>query len=184
MEIHLNGASFARVRRKQIMNPRASLLPAEGTVVQSRALAGMKRTPFTDNEQVSFAALWRILRRRQLSILLCTVLCTLLALAASLYMTTKYEAVATVEVNKENSDMLGLSPIDRVDGGGNADSLAEAVTLETEANALQSSSLAFEVVEQLGLEHRKEFSLQTGAFGDNGRINAELRMPLEQAPLR
>jgi capsular exopolysaccharide synthesis family protein len=97
-----------------------------------------------------------------------------------------------MEVNKENSDTLGLSSTDRIDGGATSDSLEEMVTLETEATALQSPSLAFQVVQQLDLEKRKEFALHTGGltgwftgwFDDNDRINAELKMPLEQAPLR
>jgi capsular exopolysaccharide synthesis family protein len=90
-----------------------------------------------------------------------------------------------MEVNKDNSDTLGLSPTDRIDGGENSDSAEETVTLATEAKALQSTSLAFEVVQQLGLENRKEFALQTGWFANNNdRINLELKMPLEQAPRR
>jgi capsular exopolysaccharide synthesis family protein len=102
-------------------------------------------------------------------------------------MTTKYEGVATIEVNKENSDMLGLSPTDRIDGGS-SDSLEETVTLETEANALQSASLAFSVVQQLGLEQRKEFASKPSWLPEwlesNDRVRAEQEMPLEQAPLR
>jgi capsular exopolysaccharide synthesis family protein len=102
-------------------------------------------------------------------------------------MTTKYESVSVIEVNKENSDMLGLDPADRVGAGGNFDSLDASVTLQTEASALQSDSLAFEVVQQLGLEKRKEFALDPGWLDnwlDSDRIKAELSLPLEQAPLR
>ena len=161
---------------------RAFLRPVEGALVSSRLVPGGRRPVRPEPEEISFAELWRIVRRRQWTILICTVLCTLLALAASLYMTTKYESVATIEVNKENSDVLGLSRTDKIDGG--ADGLEETVTLETEANALQSASLAFEVVEQLGLEKRKEFALAPGWLDDDSRINAERKLPLEQAPLR
>jgi len=169
-----------------MMKPRAVPLPVEGTVVSSRALVGVRRQSNTNLDEFSLAELLRILKRRQRSILECTLLCTLLALAVSLCMTTKYEGVAIMEVNKENSDTLGLSSLDRIDGGASSDSLEEMVTIETEANALQSPSLAFQVVQQLGLEKRKEFALQPGLFGggDDDQINAELKMPLEQAPLR
>ena len=169
------------------MKPRAFPLPVEGTVVSSRALVGVKRQSNTNLDEFSLSELLHILKRRQRSILVCTLVCTLLALAASLCMKTKYEGVAIMEVNKENSDTLGLSSVDRI-GEAGSDSLEEMVTLETEATALQSPSLAFQVVQQLGLEKRKEFALQTdwltGLFGDNDQINAELKMPLEQAPLR
>ncbi len=162
--------------------------PMEGTLLVSSRMAPRKRPqPNRDLEEFSFAELWRIVRRRQRTILTCTLVCTLLALAASLCMTTKYEGVATIEINKENSDMLGLSPTDRIDGG-TSDSLEETVTLETEANALQSASLAFSVVQQLGLEQRKEFISRPfwvpDWLEDNDRLKAEQKLPLEQAPLR
>jgi capsular exopolysaccharide synthesis family protein len=165
------------------MRPRALPPAAERTLVPSGGLAGLPRETNTNGEDFSVQELWRIIKRRQRTILLSALACTLLALAASLYMTTKYEAVATLEVNKENSDMLGLSPTDRIDGGA-SDSLSETITIETEAVALQSPSLAFQVVQQLGLEHRKEFALEPGLLGDNDRILAEQKLPLEQAPLR
>jgi len=167
-------------------------LPVEGAIVSSRALVGVRRQSNSDLDQFSLAELWHILKRRQRSILVCTLISTLLALVASLYMTTKYEGIAIMEVNKETSDTLGLSSLDRFGTGAAADSLEEMITLETEASALQSPSLAFQVVQQLGLEKRKEFALHagelpgwfTGWFGDDDRTNAELKMPLEQAPLR
>jgi polysaccharide biosynthesis transport protein len=167
-------------------------LPVEGAIVPSRPLVSVRRQTNADLDQFSLAELWHILKRRQRSILVSMFIFTLLALAASLYMTTKYEGVAIMEVNKATSDTLGLSSLDRFGSGAAADSLEQMVTLETEATALQSPSLALEVVQQLGLEKRKEFSLQpegaagwlTSWFGDKGEINAELKKPLEDAPLR
>ncbi len=136
------------------MTQRALPAPrAERALMPSRIPSSVAWPSTCAVEEVSVLDIWRIVRRRQATILVCTFVCTLLALAASLCMTTKYESVATVEVNKETSDMLGLSPVDKIDGSG-SDSLEQTVTLETEANALQNASLAFEVAEQLNLERR------------------------------
>jgi capsular exopolysaccharide synthesis family protein len=125
---------------------------------------------------------WRILQKRKWSIALCVLIMGALALVISLHMTPKYEAVARIEVNKENSDMLGLDSLEGMAGGG-SDSLDYNVTLQTQADVLQSDSLLFQVSEQLGLEKRKEFALKPGWF-DGKRVAAELKLPLEKAPLR
>lgn len=165
-----------------MMRPRPLPQP-ERTMVPFRALGGPLEPTHSSGEDFSVQELWRTVKRRKRSILMWSLAFTLVALAASLYMTTKYEGVATLEVNKENSDMLGLSPTDRIDGAA-SDSLSETITLETEAAALKSPSLAFQVVEQLGLERRKEFASEPPLIGDDGRLAAELKLPLEQAPIR
>jgi capsular exopolysaccharide synthesis family protein len=122
---------------------------------------------------------WRILKRRQRIVVASMAVCLLLALLVSLLMSPNYESVSLIEVNKENSDILGLDAWQR----GVSDSLDYTLTLETQANVLRSDSLAFQVAEQLGLEKRQDFSLARGWF-DAGRGQAEQKRPLEKAPLR
>jgi capsular exopolysaccharide synthesis family protein len=97
-------------------------------------------------------------------------------------MTPKYEAVSTIVVNKESSDLLGLESLASAVSSA-SDSVDYTTTLQTQANALQSDSLAFQVAEQLGLERRKEFSI-TPSRSNSDEIAKELKLPLEQAPLR
>ena len=123
--------------------------------------------------------MWRVLKRRKQTIVVTTAACFLLALAVSLVMTPKYESVSIIEVNKENSDTLGLDALPT----SASDSLDYNLTLETQANALRADSLAFQVSQQLGLEKRKEFSLEDAWF-DSDRARAEQKLPLEAAPLR
>ena len=132
---------------------------------------------------LSLRDFWRILRRRRRTVLGSIGVCLLLALVASLLMTRQYESVAIIEVNKENSDILGLDAVQ----AGITDSLDYTITLETQANALRSDSLAFQVTEQLGLEKRMEPSWLTAWLSDwldGSRLEAERKLPLEQAPLR
>src|SRR6185312_13660734 len=159
--------------------PRAPLPPTAHEHVAWHEFAGM---PAGDDD-ISFSELFRVLQKRKLIIFGCIALMMGLALAASLYMTPKYEATAEMEINKENSDMLGLDDMTGMMGGGASDSLDYNVTLQTQAEVLQSDTLAFQVVEQLGLEKRKEFTLKPGLTNAD-EVNAEMKLPLEQAPLR
>ncbi len=128
---------------------------------------------------LSLRDFWRILKRRRRTVVVSIAACLLLALLASLAMTPKYESVSIIEVNKENSDILGLDALQT----GVSDSLDYTITLETQANVLRSDSLAFQVAEQLGLEKRMEPSLLSAWF-DADRAQTEQNLPLEKAPLR
>jgi len=128
---------------------------------------------------LSLRDFWRILKRRRRTVVASIAACLLLALVASLAMTPKYESVSIIEVNKENSDILGLDALQT----GVSDSLDYTITLETQANVLRSDSLAFQVAEQLGMEKRMEPSLLSAWF-DADRAQAEQSLPLEKAPLR
>lgn len=128
---------------------------------------------------LSLREFWLIFQRRQRTVIASIAACVLVALLVSLAMTPKYESVSIIEVNKENSDILGLEAVRT----GISDSLDYNITLETQAKALRSQSLAFEVAEQLGLEREKEFSI-AGAWLKGDRARAEQRLPLENAPLR
>lgn len=132
-----------------------------------------------DAPDFSLRDFWVIFERRKKTIAGAIAICLLLALIVSLLMTEKYESVSVIEVNKENSDILGLDAVQT----GIGDSLDYAITLETQARALRSDSLAFQVAEQLGLEKRKEFSL-AGAWFDGAQARVEQSLPLESAPLR
>ena len=122
---------------------------------------------------------WRVLKRRKRTIVVATATCLLLALGGSLAMTPRYESVSIIEVNKENSDILGLDALPN----SVSDSLDYNITLETQANVLRSDSLAFQVAQQLGLEQRMA-SLRADSLFDNDRLRAEHDRPLEKAPLR
>ena len=70
-------------------------------------------------------------------------------------MTPKYKATGEIQVAKQSSDELGL---DGMKGdGGVADALEDNIELQTQANILQSDTLALKVIENLDLEHTKDF---------------------------
>jgi polysaccharide biosynthesis transport protein len=145
------------------------------------ASSAVIRRVSANDADFSLREFWRILLTRKRTILKTIVVLVLLSLLISLLMTPKYEAVSTIEVNKENSDMLGL---DETGAGAIApDSLDYNITLQTQANVLQTDSLAFQVSEQLGLERYKQYRLKPGWFNAD-EVNAEFARALEKAPLR
>jgi polysaccharide biosynthesis transport protein len=86
------------------------------------------------------------------------VLLGFLSLAAlyCIVCTRRYSAAAVIQIQKENPDGLGL---DNMMSGPTAavDALNAALDLQTESEVLQSDTLAIRVVEDLDLEHTKDF---------------------------
>ena len=156
-------------------NQLVSAIPGENSVLKNGAGSVFLGGP----PEPSLRDLWRILERRRRIVIGSIAACLFLSLVISLAMTPKYESTSIVEVNKENSDILGLDAVQ----SSVTDSLDYNITLETQANALRSQSLAFQVAEQLELEKREEFSLARAWF-DADRARAEQKLPLEKAPLR
>ena len=70
--------------------------------------------------------------------------------------TRRYQAVGEIQVQKESADTLGL---DNMMGGaeGASDALDASITLQTQADLLQSDTLALRVIEDLGLERTEDF---------------------------
>ncbi len=97
-----------------------------------------------------------IFRRRRPVVLLCLMLCISLAVLVCLFSTRRYEAVGEIQVQKESADALGL---DSLMGGAESasDALDASLTLQTQAELLQSDTLALQVIEGLGLERSVDF---------------------------
>jgi succinoglycan biosynthesis transport protein ExoP len=78
--------------------------------------------------------------------------------------TRRYSASAVIQVQKESPDGLGL---DNIMSGPTAavDALNAALDLQTESEVLQSDTLALRVIEDLDLEHTRDFR---GSFSPIG----------------
>ena len=134
------------------------------------------------DEPFSIAEVLSVVRRRKLVILTCVAVGLLLALAASLAMTPKYASVSVIEINKENSDALGLDTAMAALSEG-ADPLDHTITMQTDANALQSDTLALQVIDQLHLDTRPEFRWKPSPWNSKEEMD-EISLPLESAPHR
>jgi polysaccharide biosynthesis transport protein len=132
-------------------------------------------------EPYSVSELMSILHRRKWIILGGVALGLLLALAASLLMTPKYESESVIEINKENSDALGLESMMPSVGDAADQTLDYTINMETHSNALQSDTLALEVIGQLHLDARPEYEWKPSFFSSQEE-KEEASLPLEKAP--
>src|SRR5215510_2152727 len=99
------------------MMSRKLLNSSNGALVQRTIDVSPRGISFRPEDDFSFVEVWRVLRKRKWIIAGTVLASTVLALMLSLMMTPKYEAVSTIEVNKENSDMLGLDDMAGMAGG-------------------------------------------------------------------
>ena len=123
-------------------------------------------------------------RRRKAALLFAGAVLGLVALYLSVA-TRRYAGEATLEFDKQNADMLGVN----TGGGDISDSLDYNIILETQAEILQSDTLALQVIEQLNLDQTEDYKSKfdllafvTGLF--QGGEPSEANLPLDRAPHR
>jgi len=95
-------------------------------------------------------AIWNALLRRWLTILLATLVVVLLAVAATMLLEPRYEAVARLRVEPTQNMLVGQTPT-----GSN---LPDQSIVETEASIMASHDLAVEVVRRLNLVNDPELT--------------------------
>jgi succinoglycan biosynthesis transport protein ExoP len=133
-------------------------------------------------ETISFGELSRILRKRKWIIWTTAFVIFAVALGYTLIVTPTYRTTSIIEFNKSNTDSLDLDERTGMPGGAN--SMDYGVTQRTQVNALTSDTLALQVVHDLNLESRKEFSRGYSPLDYVRRIPNESQLPLEKAPHR
>jgi polysaccharide biosynthesis transport protein len=144
---------------------------------------GMGRVIEQPAEQaISFGELWRILRKRKWIIWTTAFVIFAAALGYTLIVTPRYRTTSIIEFNKSNTDSLELNERSGMPGGANA--MDYAVTQRTQVNALTSDTLALQVVHDLNLESRKEFSRRPSPLDHFFPAPDESKLPLEKAPHR
>ena len=134
--------------------------------------------------EVSFGELWHILMKRKRVIIAATCGFFALGLAYSLIVTPKYESISTIQFNKEHSD--SLVPEDPREALSDATAMDYQVTQQTQIDTLKSDTLALQVISDLKLENRQEFSpkpLWTLKLPWESSPD-ESKLPLDKAPHR
>src|SRR6185437_6489510 len=91
-------------------------------------------------EELAIRGLLSVLRRRRAVILSITAACLLAAALLCIFMTRQYSASTTIQVQKGNSDSLGLNTLGGDGPPAPADAMEESITMQTQANILQSDS--------------------------------------------
>jgi polysaccharide biosynthesis transport protein len=105
-----------------------------------------------------------ILRRRHRVIYGTLLTCVALAFIYCLAATRRYEAIGTLQVQKGSSDAMGLQSLIGADNSA-TDALEANIDLQTQANILQSDTLALSTIEALHLEGTKDFKPRWSPVG-------------------
>ena len=144
---------------------------------------GRGRTLDQNSEtEVSFGELWRVLRKRRIIILIATLAVFGPALAYTFLQTPRYRTTSIVEFNKANSDALALDDEESTLTGANAADYN--VTLQTQVAALESDTLALQIVHDLKLEGRPEFTRKQSPLDYLRSVPDESNLPIEKATYR
>jgi len=110
----------------------------------------------TCNDQISIVQLCRVLRKRRWLVLGSLAAVVLLVTAVSLILPKRYEASAELLLDLDGTDDLGLGQVVMPIG------LDINTKLETQLRIVQSDTIAFSVIKQLGLHRNKDFIRQEG----------------------
>lgn len=104
-----------------------------------------KSNPSQQEIKLHFLDYWRIIRVRKTVILVVFLIVLLSATAITLLLPKTYSSMARMEVNKEASDIDQLF-------GSNMPQQFDPFFIETEFQRIQSTSMLYPVIEELGLQ--------------------------------
>ncbi len=141
--------------------------------------------PSPSSQPLTMHDAFRVLKRRRKAALTFAASVLILVAIYLTFATRRYAGEITLEFDKQNADMLGLNQA----AGGIGDSLDYNITLQTQAEILESDTLALQVVKELNLEdtedYRKRFDPVAFVMGlFQSTEPSEDGLPLDQAPRR
>ena len=151
-------------------------------------IAGTPAPLMPARKEMSFQDLWGIMSRRR-KIFLSAFLLTI-AVSGVLFATATrlYKGSAEIQVQKEAADTLSMNNM--LGPELQSDAVDSNVTLQTQAQILQSDSLALQVIKELDLEKSPDFRTRFNPFGwvmglvAPSGIPDPKNVPLEDAPAR
>lgn len=160
-----------------VTNPKAPL-PSGYPAPPPLAPAPYQTVPDSD---LQLRHVFAAVRRGKSTILAVTVVCLVLAIAATLLMHKNYTATATIELNKSSSDQpLGVEDLS---GIGDELTVGEQMSsdLLTQLTEITSDTTALMVLDRLKLADVKPFAIPDGEKPDSP-LGSERGLPLEKAP--
>lgn len=119
----------------------------------------------TMSNELTIRGLLQILKRRRAMIATTVVVCFLLGVVVCIFVGPRYKAVGELEIQQSATDGLGLDNLTGPSHAEQYDALEDTITLQTQANILQSSSLALKVINDLNLESTKDFQPKFNPIG-------------------
>ena len=133
-------------------------------IVRAAPITSRVVTGIPIQKELSLNDLWSILLRRRVILSVCLGVTLLGAIVYCATATRLYKATSQVQVQKETADALGLDNM-----MGSQDTVSDAIdanlTLQTQAQVLQSDSLALQVIKELNLEKNPDFGHKWNPVG-------------------
>lgn len=163
-------------------------MPSKNDLVVTPALIGGAPVPMLPRKEMTIQDLWGILSRRRGVVLGGMVLT--IGLAGVLFATSTrlYKGSAEIQVQKETADALSMNTV--MGPESQSDAVDSNITLQTQAQILQSDSLALQVVRELNLEQSPDFRSHfspigwaLGLFAPKGTPDPK-NVPWDEAPGR
>jgi capsular exopolysaccharide synthesis family protein len=108
-------------------------------------------------KEQSLRDLVRIYRRRKSVVYGITATIVVLVALYCLVCTRRYEATGLVQVQKQGMDAMGLEDLMSGASGDDSNPLSANIEIQTQANILQSDTLALRTIEELKLEKTDDF---------------------------
>jgi polysaccharide biosynthesis transport protein len=163
-------------------------MPAKSDFAMVPAVITPTPAPMLPRKEMTFQDLWGILSRRR-GIVLWVMLLMMGATAVVFALSTRlYKGSAQIQVQKEAADALSMDTM--MGPGAQSDATDLNITLQTQAQILQSESLALQVIKELNLEKSPDFQAHfspigwvMGLFAPAGTPDP-VNVPLEEAPGR
>jgi polysaccharide biosynthesis transport protein len=119
---------------------------------------------YRESNELTIRDLFNIFRKRRTLVYGTVVVLGVLGVLYCAVCTRRYEATGTVQIQKESSDGLGLDSL-MSDAGGASDALEANIIIQTQANILQSDTLALRTIENLHMEGTEDFRSHWNPFG-------------------
>jgi succinoglycan biosynthesis transport protein ExoP len=108
--------------------------------------------------ELSLGDLLRIYRRRRFVVYGITAAFCIAAALFCIFCTRRYEAISTVQVQKEGvEDAMGLEDLMSSATGGGSDPLSANIEIMTQVSILESDTLALQTIETLKMEGTHDF---------------------------
>jgi len=140
--------------------------------------------------ELSLMDMLSIYNRRRRIVYGTTLLLVLLAGIYCILCTRRYEATGSIQIQKESADAAGYGSLLNNAPADSSDSLSANLELQTQANILQSDSLALQTIKSLHLENTYDFhprwnplSWFMGLFSPAGKADPA-NASLDDSPLR
>lgn len=141
-------------------------------------------------KELTLRDLLNILQRRRALVLGTVISLLILTAVYCALCTRRYESTGTVQMQKESADAMGLDSLMNSAAGGAGDALNANIDLQTQANILQSDTLALRTIKVLNMEQTRDFKKNPSPIGAvmdlflSQRVEGPMSAALEDSPIR